>query len=109
MTLDCQVCGACCYGPTRYVAVTETDLLGMGRATRAKMVVRHGERRYLKMVNGHCAALRATPDYYSCRMYAERPAPCRSVEAGSRECHDARARRGVGPVQPPGSVPRIKR
>ena len=92
---DCQVCGACCYGPAQYIAVVETDLLGMCRDTRARMVVRHGERRDLRMVNGPCAALKASPAYYECRMYDERPVPCRSVEAGSRECITARARRGV--------------
>lgn len=95
MHYDCQRCGACCYGPEHYVAVTETDTLGMGRQTRARMLVRVGDRRYLKMLHGHCAALRARQGHYSCRIYAERPRPCHVVEAGSRECLDARRRRGV--------------
>jgi Fe-S-cluster containining protein len=95
VTLDCQRCGACCYGPDAYVGVTNVDLDGMTRQTRSKMIVRHGDRRYLRMLNGHCAALRARAGHFACRMYAERPLPCRVVEAGSRECLLARERRGI--------------
>ena len=95
MHYDCQRCGACCYGPEDYVSVSATDLLGMSRQTRARLVIRTGERRYLRMLHGHCAALRARQGHYSCRIYSERPRPCHVVEAGSRECIDARRRRGV--------------
>jgi hypothetical protein len=95
MQFDCQRCGACCYGPDEYVSVGELDLGRMSRQTRARLVVRRGERRYLKMLHGHCAALRARQGHYSCRIYGERPSPCHVVEAGSRECLAARARRGV--------------
>ncbi len=98
MTFDCQRCGACCYGPEAYVALAETDLLRMSRTTRARYVVRRGERRYLKMLHGRCAALRARQGHFSCRIYGERPRPCHVVEAGSRECLDARRRRGVDPT-----------
>jgi Fe-S-cluster containining protein len=92
---DCQRCGACCYGPEEYVAVSEVDLMGMSRQMRARLVVRRGERRYLKMLHGHCAALRARQGHYSCRIYGARPRPCHVVEAGSRECLAARRRRGI--------------
>lgn len=95
MSFDCQTCGACCFGPVRYIAVTEPDLLAMDRSTRSRLVVRWGDRRYLKMLNGHCAALKARPDFYACRIYDARPTPCRTVESGSRECLIARERRGV--------------
>lgn len=95
MTLDCQTCGACCYGADAYVSVTGPDADRMTRQTRARMVVRHGERRYLRMLNGHCASLRARSGHYACRMYEERPTPCRTVDAGSRECLAARARRAM--------------
>ncbi|MEO6953398.1 MAG: YkgJ family cysteine cluster protein [Polyangia bacterium] len=95
MTFDCQTCGACCYGGEAYVAVTGPDADRMSRETRSRMVVRHGERRYLRMLNGHCAALRARGGHYACRIYEERPTPCRTVDAGSRECLVARERRGV--------------
>ena len=40
-------------------------------------------------------ALRARQGHYSCRIYGERPAPCHTVKEGSRECLDARRRRGI--------------
>jgi len=92
---DCQRCGACCYGPDAYVSVTDPDFDAMSRQTRARLVVRKGERRYLKMLHGHCAALRARQGHYSCRIYGERPLPCHTVAAGSRECLAARTKRGV--------------
>jgi Fe-S-cluster containining protein len=92
---DCLACGACCYGPDEYVSVTALDLNRMSGRTQGRMVVKRRDRMFLKMVQGHCAALHARQGHFSCRMYAERPAPCRIVEPGSRECLDARRRRGV--------------
>ncbi len=95
MTLDCQACGACCYGGGEYVSVTATDLLRMAPRHAARYVVERRERAFLKMVNGRCAALRARQGHFSCRIYGERPLVCQVVEAGSRECLDARRRRGL--------------
>lgn len=93
--LDCQACGACCYGPDAYVAVSSVDLCRMSGRIQGRYVQKVGERLYLKMVHGRCAALHARQGHYSCRIYAARPTPCHIVEAGSRECLDARRRRGV--------------
>jgi Fe-S-cluster containining protein len=93
--LDCQTCGACCFGPEEYVAVTAADLRGMTRTLQARYVETRGERKWLKMVHGRCAALKARQGHFSCRIYGARPDPCHVVEAGSRECLDARRRRGI--------------
>jgi Fe-S-cluster containining protein len=95
MKLDCQICGACCYGPGEYVAVIASDLCRMSSTVQGRYLQRVGERVYLKMVHGHCAALHARQGHYSCRIYKMRPQPCHVVEAGSRECLVARQRRGV--------------
>jgi Fe-S-cluster containining protein len=95
MTFDCQSCGACCYGPEEYVAVTAVDLCRMTPTVQSRYVTRSADRRYLKMVHGHCAALHARQGHFSCRIYGMRPNPCHVVEAGSRECLSARKRRGV--------------
>ncbi len=95
MKLDCQACGACCYGPEAYVAVSTVDLCRMSAAVRGRYVTRLGDRAYLRMVHGHCGALRARQGHYSCRIYGMRPTPCHVVEEGSRECLDARRRRGL--------------
>jgi len=94
--LDCQSCGACCYGPEEYVAVTETDLCRMSAQSQSRYVVRRGGRVFMKMVGGRCAALHARQGHFSCRVYGMRPKVCHVVEAGSRECLDARRRRGIG-------------
>jgi Fe-S-cluster containining protein len=92
---DCLACGACCYGPEEYVAVAAPDLRGMSARTAGRFVVQRRDRMFLKMVHGRCAALHARQGHFSCRMYTERPAPCRVVEPGGRECLDARRRRGI--------------
>jgi Fe-S-cluster containining protein len=92
--LDCQSCGACCYGPEEYVAVTGVDLVRLGPRDQSRYVVRRGDRAFMKMVSGHCAALHARQGHFSCRVYGGRPNVCHVVEAGSRECLDARRRHG---------------
>lgn len=95
MQYDCLACGACCYGPEEYVAVLASDLCRMSARMQGRFVVERRERRFLKMVHGRCAALHARQGHFSCRMYAERPTPCRVVEPGGRECLDARRRHGL--------------
>src|SRR5262245_48693972 len=97
MQYDCLSCGACCYGPHEYVAVTAVDLCRMNRQTQSRFVVDVGPRKYMKMVHGHCAALHARQGHYSCRVYKMRPKACQIVEPGSRECLVARKKRGVDP------------
>jgi Fe-S-cluster containining protein len=93
--LDCQACGACCYGPDEYVAVTETDRCRLSPRAQSRYVVKRAGRVFMKMVNSHCAALHARQGHYSCRVYGTRPNVCHVVEAGSRECLAARSRRGL--------------
>jgi Fe-S-cluster containining protein len=61
----------------------------------SRYVVRASGRVWMRMVNGHCAALKARQGHFSCRIYGSRPNVCHVVEAGSRECLDARRRRGI--------------
>ncbi len=96
---DCQACGACCYGPDEYVAVTATDLCRMTAQQRSRYVVRSSGRLYLKMINRHCTALHARQGHFSCRIYGARPRVCDSVEIGSRECLAARRRLGYDDAQ----------
>ena len=56
MTYDCLSCGACCYGPEDYVAVTGPDRDRMDARSAGRYVIRRGDRLWLRMVNGHCAA-----------------------------------------------------
>jgi Fe-S-cluster containining protein len=99
MNYDCQSCGACCYGPLDYVAVSAPERERLGRQAAARYVERRGDRLWLKMLHGRCTALRARQGHYSCRIYGARPAVCRVVEPGARECLEARRRRGLTAVR----------
>jgi Fe-S-cluster containining protein len=66
----------------------------MNARTIGRYVVRREGRVFLRMSQGHCAALRARQGHFSCRIYGERPNVCRVVEPGNRECLTARQRHG---------------
>lgn len=51
--------------------------------------------RYMKMVDGHCAALeRGADGSYGCAVYEHRPTLCRVLERGSSKCLEAREQLG---------------
>ncbi len=76
--------------------MTALDLCRMSPRVQGRYVTKRRDRMFLRMTHGRCAALHARQGHFSCRVYAERPNPCRVVEPGGRECLDARRRRGVG-------------
>jgi hypothetical protein len=91
---DCRHCGVCCFSnsPT-YVRVTGEDWtrLGDDAPGLAQFI---GHRAYLRMSEGHCAALEirngpAGPDFF-CTVYDRRPQVCRDLERGSPECFGER-------------------
>ncbi len=55
-----------------------------------------GHRAYMKMTDGHCAALalrrtaEGDPEFF-CTIYEKRPQVCRDLERGSPECEGERA------------------
>ena len=84
---ECLACGACCFSelPT-YVRVTGEDHARLGDDAEAWT---HfvGNRCYLRMQDGHCAALRVEPaGRFVCAIYERRPETCRRLERGSPEC-----------------------
>jgi Fe-S-cluster containining protein len=88
---DCQRCGVCCYSPSaEYVWVTGHDWeqLGADAETLAHFI---SNRAFMKMADGHCAALKlitgqdAQP-FFVCSIYDRRPEICRVLERGSPEC-----------------------
>lgn len=116
-TYDCVACGACCFGRRDYVQVFAHDVAKLGAARTAELVAESvGEipasvgrasepRRFMKMIDGHCGALRTdVPNQYLCAVYDDRPVLCHALEPGSSPCLEARARRGVGPRAPSGAV-----
>lgn len=88
---DCLQCGACCFSllPT-YVRVLGDDWerLGEDAETVAHFI---GYRAYMRMSDGHCAALvaRTVADgqrEYFCTVYDRRPQVCRELARGSPQC-----------------------
>jgi uncharacterized protein len=88
---DCLRCGVCCHSNLdTYVRVTGADWgrLGIDAESVAHFV---GNRAFMRMRDGHCAALdvRATDDgarEFFCTIYEQRPQVCRDLGRGSPEC-----------------------
>lgn len=106
---ECTACGACCFSELHtYVAVSGADYARIGDGAD-EWVDFDGNKAHLKMVAGHCAALRieqtrattvaqagaieggGTRGHFTCDIYPRRPETCRSLERGSPECRAERA------------------
>ena len=84
----CLSCGACCFSRlTEYVRVQGSDHALLAEQADA---LTHfiGNRCYMKMAEGHCAALviELNTERFVCSVYATRPAVCRELERSSSEC-----------------------
>jgi uncharacterized protein len=103
---ECLNCGCCCFSQLAdYVRVTGDDYARLGEHADA-MVVFSGNRAYMRMQDGHCAALRlvsrhlAEPESdlsavrvtteYVCSVYALRPETCRELQRGADTCRAER-------------------
>lgn len=95
---ECLACGACCFSQLeRYVRVSGADYERLGGLAE-ELVSFDGHRAYLRMVDGHCAALvvDASSGQFVCSAYEARPQTCRDLARGSAECRaerDAKADR----------------
>src|ERR1700691_2491549 len=85
---ECLACGVCCFSRLEtYVRVSGEDHARLGE--RADELVRFdGNRAYMRMADGHCAALRVeeSSDELVCSAYATRPQVCRDLARGSSAC-----------------------
>ncbi len=88
---DCRACGACCFSPSdSFVRVTGADWARLGDLAEpfAHFL---GHRAWMRMRDGHCAALEiragatGSRDYF-CTIYEHRPQICRDLARGSPEC-----------------------
>ena len=84
---ECLSCGACCFGQgERYVPVTGDDHARLGELAD-EYTQFLGNRCYMRMHQGHCAALRIEADgRFVCQVYAQRPATCRELARGQGAC-----------------------
>ena len=87
-TPECLRCGACCFGDgERYVPVTGDDHARLGDAAEV-FTVFIGNRCFMRMEAGHCAALELTADgRFVCSVYPTRPETCRELARGGAACH----------------------
>lgn len=101
----CQACGACCYSRRlRWVLLGEGDLERLGPERAERLTVEHQEGRFMRMVEGRCAALGVVDGGYACTIYEARPTPCRGFERGTPDCEKAQqVRWRVGRSAPPAS------
>jgi Fe-S-cluster containining protein len=107
VSFDCQSCGACCCNTDENRGERYVDYVEVGaRAalTRHPALLRRltvvnddGERHMrLRGREQRCIALQGRVGVrVSCAIYALRPAACRRVEPGSRECRRDRRERGI--------------
>jgi Fe-S-cluster containining protein len=106
VTPDCLTCGTCCFSQLEnYVRVSGDDHARLGEA--AETLVRFdGNRAYMRMEDGHCAALRLEPGdepegagRFVCRIYETRPQVCRDLTQGGLSCRGEIAAKGERPKE----------
>jgi uncharacterized protein len=97
--LPCIECGACCFStlPTS-IRVTGDDYARLGEAAEG-LVHFIGNRAFMRLTEGHCAALRIDPaGRFTCSVYEARPGLCRELERGSPQCAGERFTKGERPA-----------
>ncbi|MBI5380675.1 MAG: YkgJ family cysteine cluster protein [Opitutae bacterium] len=100
---DCLRCGVCCFSTLdTYVRVTGDDWTRLGaEAERVAHFI--GHRAFMRMQDGHCAALQVrrctdgAPELF-CTIYDRRPQTCRDLARGSPECEGELLRKAGGIV-----------
>lgn len=99
MSDECLRCGVCCFSNLEsYVQVSGDDHERLGEDAD-RLVHFIGNRAYMRMVDGHCAALRILPPgRFECTVYERRPEICRALERGSPQCRGEIAEKGERPV-----------
>jgi Fe-S-cluster containining protein len=96
---ECLRCGACCFSTLeRYAPVTGDDYSRLG--DHAEENVRFiGNRAFMRLVDGHCRALRVDgAGQFACSVYEQRPEICRELQRGSPACAGERALKGDRPL-----------
>jgi Fe-S-cluster containining protein len=95
---ECVECGTCCFSTLpEYVRVFGGDWERMDDVAHT-YVSFDGNRAFMRLEDGHCAALVLEPAgrRYVCAIYPVRPDVCRSLERGSGGCrgelHEKRER-----------------
>ena len=96
---ECLACGTCCFSrDPRYVRVSGDDHARLGEDAE-RLTVFIGNRAYMRMEDGHCAALVIDREArrFVCTVYETRPETCRALERGSPACEGERVEKGGRP------------
>ena len=99
-TPACLRCGACCFSSLEsYVRVSGDDHARLGEHA-AQLAHFIGNRCYMRMEDGHCAALRVDREgNFVCTVYEQRPETCRELARASSQCDAERALKAERPLQ----------
>jgi hypothetical protein len=98
--VECTECAVCCFSTLeRYVEVKGSDYARLGAAAE-RLVHFIGNRAYMRMIDGHCAALAVDVENrrFRCTVYDGRPATCRDLERGSPACLGERVTKRERPL-----------
>ncbi len=95
---DCLACGTCCFSQLEtYVRVSGDDHARLGEAGES-LVRFEGNKAYMRMEEGHCAALRLdVSGSFVCTTYETRPQVCRDLTRGGLSCRGEIAAKGERP------------
>ena len=96
----CLGCGTCCFSKLEsYVRVSGFDHGRLGEAAEA-LTTFVSNRCYMKMYEGHCAALVVDTETarFVCSIYETRPDVCRDLEHDSAACHAEIHEKGARPA-----------
>lgn len=97
---ECTRCGTCCFSEAPdYLRVLGIDYERLGDDAEG-LVHFLGNKAYLKLVDGHCAALVVDPErgQFLCSVYEKRPDVCRWLERGSGHCRGEIHEKGQRPL-----------
>ena len=103
---SCLRCGACCFSQlANYVPVTGADHARIGDRVD-ELTHFDGNRCYMNMDQGHCAALVIDPttQEFVCSIYELRPDTCRDLLRGSAACRGEIHEKGERPLLTLGSL-----
>lgn len=96
----CIECGACCTTYRVSFYWYETEANGLPPEMTRQLTPFRSCMAGTEANPVRCVALQGTVGQsVSCSVYAQRPTPCREVEAGDDQCAKARLRHGMLPLQ----------
>ncbi len=97
---ECLACGTCCFSwLNTFVRVSGADYSRLAERADA-LVWFDGNRAYMRMLDGHCGALRmdVLAGQFICSTYATRPQVCRDLERASGACLGEREVKAARPL-----------